>query len=121
MALIKQSTDKYGYEISYWRINPIMTVDFITKHIKASVLVYKDETARSEGKSPNPNIPDEYASVELNGTDFTTAIESGDVRTAMYTYMKSLSFFQDATDNTVAYQPPVEDPPPEEEPPPEEP
>lgn len=103
MALkISKVTDE-GFTVEYWRVSPVMTVDMVARTGVAQVLVYKDAAARQSGKRPVTIMQpmeglDEVRHVQLDGSDFETAIVTGDLRAAMYGKLKAKDFFTGSED-----------------------
>jgi len=100
MALQLAKTTEEGFSVEYWRVDPVTSVNMHTRTATARVLCYKDAAARQGGKIPvrvGPSLeaPD---SVTIEGTDFDTALATGDTRGAMYGVLKALPFFSGAVD-----------------------
>ena len=97
MALLLEKTDESGNLISYWRIAPYMHVDFVEKFIRATLLGYKDQTAREAGKVPNMNVHSPSMnmpfSIDLSGDAAIDALKTGDARAALYEVAKLMSEF----------------------------
>jgi len=100
MALkLSKETDE-GISFEYWRINPAMNVDMVDRTATANILIYKDAAARQASKKPIMHVAnsDTPRMVTLSGTDFESAVLTGDLRAAMYVLLKTFPFFLGAED-----------------------
>jgi hypothetical protein len=106
MALKKSFENSHGITFEYWRVMPDIHVDFATKEAHASLLVWVTQAARIADKQPlhfhEVMTQEQRGSVKtaliLSGEDFTTALATGDLRTAIYTRIKALDVFAGAED-----------------------
>ena len=80
MALIKQTETKEGFVASYWRINPRVTIDLVTKKIHFTVQCFADRDARIANKQP------------VDSKSFSTTLEviGEDIRQALYLVLPTL-------------------------------
>lgn len=101
MALKKSITTPAGFTAEYWRIDPNISVNFATGTAVGKIMLYVNADARKDKTSVQP--PVQYrgtlaAGLVLTGADFTAALETKDVRAAMYAKLKLTALFSDATD-----------------------
>jgi hypothetical protein len=94
MAIVKNFITESGIESNYWKIvNYRMSIDFITgrEFYEITVNGYRDKDWRFE-KNINNN------EVKMTANE-TISLADGDMRDALYVYLKTLAFFEDAVDD----------------------
>lgn len=101
MALKKSIVTPEGFAAEYWRVDPSVTVNFAEGVAVGKVMLYA--TAESRKDKRPVQVPAQYrgtlnASMILTGADFTAAIETKDLRGALYAKLKKTALFSDATD-----------------------
>lgn len=97
MALNKVVESVYGVSVEYFRVVPVVSVDYSVPVVRAQVFAYASQAARVAGAQPfsgNGLSRD----VELTGAEAEAAIAAGDMRPAVYAKLKTDSFFEGAVD-----------------------
>lgn len=91
-------TTTQGFSVSYFEASPNILVNF--DNISIQLLAWKDASAKSSGASAVSIIDisgAEDIQTVFTGSEFMTALESGDPRTYLYNYLKDNdSFFSGA-------------------------
>lgn len=97
MALKKTIDSGYGVQVEYFRVLPLVSVDYSVPVVRAQVWAYASQTARQAGALPfcGNGLSRE---VELTGSEATAAIAAGDMRQAIYAKLKADSYFEGAVD-----------------------
>lgn len=102
MALQIEKTTPQGMTLNYWIIDPNIAVEWDTPTIYARIKGYASSAAYDSGKqsveiSGIEGI-NEVMSFTMAGADATTALNTGDPRPSLYTYLLTTTFFNGATE-----------------------